>query len=90
MTTSEFKCIGVVWLTQLVRAEVRSRGHISNSKADFCNAYDLRASDLGQLAVLCCIKLVGGSSKRKQVCGLLLMLFFLLLQASCYFRRKSD
>ena len=27
---------------------------------------------LGQLAVLCCIELVGGSSKRKQVCVLLL------------------
>ena len=45
---------------------------------------------MGQLAVLCCIELVGGSSKRKQVCVLLLLRFLLLLQASCYFRRKSD
>ena len=62
----------------------------SNSKADLCNACDLRASNLGQLAVLCCIRLVGGSSKRMQVCVLLMLLFFLLLQASFYFRRKSD
>ena len=40
MTTSEFKCTGGVWLTQLVRVEVGSRGQISNSKADLCNACD--------------------------------------------------
>ena len=36
MTTSEFKCTGGAWLTQLVRVEVGSPGQISNSKADFC------------------------------------------------------
>ena len=83
MTTSEFKCTGGLWLTQLVRLEVGSRGQISNSKADLCNACDLRASDLGQLAVLCCIKLVGGSSKRKQVCVLLLLLIFAAAHTVC-------
>ena len=41
MTTSEFKCTGGVWLTQLVRVQVGSRGQISNSKADLCNACDI-------------------------------------------------
>ena len=52
MTTSEFKCTGGVWLTQLVRVEVGSRGQISNSKADLCNACDLRAAGLASCALL--------------------------------------
>ena len=38
------------------RRQVGSRGQISNSKAELCDAcLRLQASDLGQLAVLCCM-----------------------------------